>query len=326
MRATLFSALLLAAGCTAANPDQTPGGGLGGGGSTTDDAGGNSPDHSRPDGGAGDLGGGTITGGGNGLLKFAVFGDARPPNQNDTAGYPSQIIGGIFAGAQSHGAQFVVGTGDYMFAGTQSAVDAQVALFLQAQANFQGAVYHTLGNHECNGYTSSNCPNGNETPNIQAFMSKLLPSGLSSPYYRVDVMTPLGKAKFLFIAANAWTTAQEAWLSQQLGDATMYTFVMRHEPPGETQAPGVSASDALIKSNKPTLALYGHTHEYRKLAINSVISGNGGAPLASGGGSNYGYLTVEQGSDGNLTISEVDESSGNVTDSWKVTPQGTAAP
>lgn len=324
MRATLFSAVLLAVGCVSPNADQTTGGGLGGGGST-DDAGDESPDRKKHDGGA-DLGGGVVAGGGNGLMKFAVFGDARPPNQNGTSGYPSQIIGGIFAGAQSHGAQFVVGTGDYMFASTQSAVDAQVGLFLQAQANFKGAVYHALGNHECNGYTSSNCPNGDETPNMKAFMSKLLPSGVGSPYYRVDVATPLGKAKFLFVAANAWTPLQETWLSQQLGDATMYTFVVRHEPPGETQAPGVSASDALVKSNKPTLALYGHTHEYRKLATNSVISGNGGAPLASGNGSNYGYLVVEQGSDGNLTISEVDESSGNVTDSWKVTPQGTAAP
>src|SRR5215471_11717641 len=101
MRATLFSAVLLAVGCVSSNPDQTTGGGLGGGGSATDDAGDESPDRRR-DGGAGDLGGGTITGGGNGLMKFAVFGDARPPNQNDTAGYPSQIIGGIFAGAQSH--------------------------------------------------------------------------------------------------------------------------------------------------------------------------------------------------------------------------------
>ena len=50
----------------------------------------------------------------------------------------------------------------------------------------------------------SNCPNLNQTPNIQVFM-KLVPSGVTKPYYRIDVDTPLGKAKLVFIAANAGT-------------------------------------------------------------------------------------------------------------------------
>ena len=256
-----------------------------------------------------------------------MFGDCRPPNQNDTAGYPSRIISGIFASAQAKGAELVVGTGDYMFANTQSAVDAQMNLFLQAQSSFKGPVYHTLGNHECNGYTSSNCPNGNETPNVQAFMSKLLPSGTTTPYYRVDVPTPMGKAKFLFVAANAWSSAQQTWLQQQLADPTTYTFVVRHEPPGETQAPGVGPSDSLFRSNPVTLALFGHTHEFRKVSTNQIISGNGGAPLSGyGSGTNYGYLLVQQDSNGNLIVNEVDEASGNVTESWRVTPSGQAAP
>src|SRR5581483_9134796 len=68
------------------------------------------------------------------VLTFAVFGDARPPNPDDTTDYPSTVLGSIFMLAGMHGAQFVVGTGDYMFASTQQAVTDQVALFKQAEA------------------------------------------------------------------------------------------------------------------------------------------------------------------------------------------------
>ena len=122
------------------------GGGTGGGGTGGGGTGGT--------GGGGGIGGGT-----GGLLKFAVFGDCRPPNSNDTSGYPSAIIGGIFTLAQSNGAQFMIGTGDYMFADTSSAVTAQVALFKQAMAHYSaGPVYLAMGNHECTGATASNCP------------------------------------------------------------------------------------------------------------------------------------------------------------------------
>src|SRR5947209_5476758 len=90
------------------------------------------------------------------LLTFAVFGDARPPNPDDTAGYPSTVLGSIFTLAGMHGAQFVVGTGDYMFASYEQTVTDQVALFKQAEANFVGPVYLTMGNHECTGATASN--------------------------------------------------------------------------------------------------------------------------------------------------------------------------
>jgi len=333
MRMMSSFAIVLAVGCTSPNPNDSGGGGGGGsgsGGGSSSGGGGSSTDGGSSSGGGGSStdGGGSSGGGGSSTgWSFAVFGDCRPPSQNDTTGYPSQIIGGIFSGAQAKGAQLVVGTGDYMFANTQSAVDAQVSLFFQAQANFKGPVYHTMGNHECNGYTASNCPNGNETPNVQAFLAKFVPSGTTTPYYRVDIDTPMGKAKFLFVAANAWNSTQQSWLQQQLADPTMYTFVVRHEPPGETQAPGVGPSDSLFQSNPVTLALFGHTHEFKKVSTNQIISGNGGAPLGGfGSGSNYGYLLVQQQTDGNLLINEIDAASGNATESWKVTPQGKAAP
>ena len=274
--------------------------------------------------GVGDMalpsGGGGSGGSGGSLLKFAVFGDCRPPNPDDTSGYPSAIISGIFKLAQSNGAQFVVGTGDYMFASTSSAVTAQVALFKQAMANYSaGPVYLTMGNHECTGATASNCPNLNETPNIQAFM-KMVPAGVSKPYYRIDVGTPLGKAKLVFIAANAWDSTQQSWLTTQLADPTTYTFVMRHESTTSSGVPtGVTASESIVGAHPYTVEMLGHTHEYRHEDTKHVISGNAGAPLSTG---NYGLLIVEQKSDGNITVTEIDESTGSATDTWTVSATG----
>src|SRR3954454_13179132 len=91
--------------------------------------------------GSGDMAGGA-TGGDGGpvagpLLSFAVFGDCRPPLPEDTTRYPTMIVSSIFAHAEDAGAQFVIGTGDYMNAFTQTAVDAQVNLFLGARAAFK---------------------------------------------------------------------------------------------------------------------------------------------------------------------------------------------
>jgi hypothetical protein len=262
----------------------------------------------------------------DGPLNFAVFGDTRPPSPNDTAGYPTTIVSGIFKVAQQHNVQFAVGTGDYMFASVESEVGKQLDLLHTAESELQAPVFHTMGNHECTGATASNCPNANETPNVRAFMSRLLPSGVTTPYYRVDVETPMGRAKFLFVAANAWSPAQESWLQAQLGEATEYTFVVRHEPPEVTSPPGVTPSDALLRTHPPTLLLLGHSHTYRRLDSRSVISGNGGAPMSSYGGTSFGLLVVTQEADGNIAVQEIDEATTMPTDSWKVNPAGDNVP
>jgi hypothetical protein len=301
-----------------------------GGGASDLGAPGSGANNGGSSGGGGGGAGGVGGGGGNGpsgLMTFAVFGDCRPPNLEDTSHYPTQIVGGIFTLAQTNGAQFVVGTGDYMFSNTASGVAAQLQLFAQAKAKYSGGpVYLAQGNHECTGYTNSNCPNLNETPNIQAFMAQLLPSGVTRPYYRFDVPTPLGKAKFVVTAANAWDTTQESWLKTQLADPTTYTFFVRHEPAADTTAPGVSPSEALVLQYPLTLELNGHTHEYRHVDANHVISGNAGAPLQLGQGSTYGMLMLRQQSNGNINVSEIEEATGNVVDVWSVTADGKPAP
>jgi calcineurin-like phosphoesterase family protein len=302
-------------GCSRGNtealgPDAGGGPGVGGNGNGSADL------AVGPSGGDGGVGGA--------LLSFAVFGDCRPPIPEDTLQYPTMIVTGIFTRAQAENAQFVVGTGDYMNAFTQLAASAQVDAFLGARAAFQGPVYLTMGNHECMTTTTGNCPNANESPNAQIYMSKLAPPGSTKPYFRIDVPTPLGSAKLIFLAANAWATEQGDWLKTQLADPTRYTFVMRHEASNDQSAPGVGPTDAILMGAPLTVAFFGHTHVYQRIDPSHVIAGNGGAPLDSG--TQYGFVLVKQRADGTLSLTAIDQATGNPIDAWNVTPDGQLAP
>jgi hypothetical protein len=143
------------------------------------------------------------------------------------------------------------------------------------------------------------------------------------PYYSFDIATDKGAAKFVFIAANAWDDPQRQWLEAELARPTPYTFVVRHEPPGNTEAPGAAPSDSIIHAHPLTIGFYGHTHTYRRLGANEVISGNGGAPISYG---YYGFLYVEQREDGNVEVREIRQDTGDVTDRWAVNPSGQSVP
>src|SRR5262249_30881698 len=70
-------------------------------------------------------------------LRFAVVGDTRPANLDDTAGYPTAIVQQIFTDveAESPHPTFAVTTGDYMFAATSgAAVGPQLDLYLSPPA------------------------------------------------------------------------------------------------------------------------------------------------------------------------------------------------
>ncbi len=250
-------------------------------------------------------------------LRFAVFGDVRPAQIDDTAGYPRAVVRGLFATIAARAPDFVVGTGDYMFASPKNAVavDAQLDQLLDAERAFAGPVYHALGNHECTGATASNCPRAVETANMRAFMARLVPPGTATPYYRVDVDTGRGAAKLVFVAANAWSAAQAGWLERALADATAYTFVVRHEPPSSTEPRGVAESEAIIARHPLTLALAGHEHRYRRIDARHVISGNGGAPLSAG---RFGFVLVELDGDGNVVVSEIDAATGEPSDTFTI--------
>ena len=108
---------------------------------------------------------------------------------------------------------------------------------MDATAAYTGLVYAAMGNHECNGYTKSNCgPAGvdGQPPNYRQFMARMVaPIGETKPYFveRFAATDGSWSAKFVFVAGNAWDKLQEGWLEAVLGEPTTYTFVIRHEPP-----------------------------------------------------------------------------------------------
>jgi hypothetical protein len=248
-------------------------------------------------------------------LVFACVGDTRPPDEDDTAAYPNGVITQIFASIETSEPrpEFVVATGDYMFASNrpEGQAGAQLELYLEARAQYRGPFFPALGNHECTGATSSNC--GEEgvdgvTADYAAFLEKLLapsftPPGPSAPYYEVRIVAPgeAWDAKLVVIAANAWSTQQAAWLDATLAEPTTYTFVVRHEPAQATTAPGVTPSEAILARHAYTLILVGHSHTYRHSTDRprEVLVGNGGAPLDS---KDYGFAVFAQRPDGAIAV------------------------
>jgi hypothetical protein len=267
-------------------------------------------------------------------LVFAVVGDTRPPNLDDTSNYPTAIATKIWQdiAAESPAPSFAVTTGDYMFASTSgSQQNPQLDLYLGARANYAGTVYPAMGNHECTGATDSNCGSGNTdgvTKNYSAFMTRMVqPLGFSQPYYVVNFQDPNGAwtAKFVFIAGNAWDSQQASWLDSALSQPTTYTFVVRHEGTIATTAPGVTPSGTIIAKHPLTLLVVGHTHTYAHYSSDhEVIVGNGGAPLTSG--NNYGYAIVSRRSDGAIQLTAYDYNTHAVLDHFAVKADGSSTP
>jgi len=288
------------------------------------------------------LDGGTITssigtdGGTESLLYFGIVGDTRPATPDDTKHYPTTVITRIFddLGGVKPSPPFLVSTGDYQFSKANGPeAQAQIQLYIAAHANYPGIQFPTIGNHECTGATDSNCGPGNDagTPNNYVqFMSLLLgPLGKTTPYYEIDVAAQDASwtAKFVFVAANAWDAAQATWLDAALSQTSTYTFIVRHEPAAVIQAPGVAPSEAIMANHPYTLAIVGHSHEYKHVAgSREVLVGNGGAPMSVS--QDYGYAIVTQRSDLSLTVDMYDFLSNAPDPSFHfaVKPDGTPAP
>jgi Calcineurin-like phosphoesterase len=311
---------------TNACPGETLDGGQGGsGGQGGGDAG------PGGQGGTPDLG---VTGGKLDVLNFAIAGDTRPPTEDDTSAYPTAVITKIWQDIQAANPRpaFAIATGDYQFAnpnGSQSA--PQLALYMGARKAYEGSLFAAMGNHECTGGTSSQCGTGNPdgvTTNYANFLSKFLePINVTTPYYVVNIgSTTAGAwtAKFVFIAANAWTTAQGTWLTQTLAVPTTYTFVIRHESAETSDVNGVTASTPIIADAPYTLLIVGHTHTYEyRPSSKEVIIGNGGAPLS--GTLNYGYVIARQrASDGAMVFTEYDYMTNAANQSFAVLANGTS--
>jgi hypothetical protein len=275
-----------------------------------------------------------VTGGTLDLLDFAIVGDTRPPNVDDTAGYPTAVVTKIWQDVEAYSPHpsFAITTGDYMFASIYGKEQApQMALYLGARKAFGNVVFPALGNHECTGATASNCGPGNANGmpvNYTTFLADMLaPIHVTLPYYTVSVASPTGAwtAKFVFVAGNAWDATQESWLDAELAKPTTYTFVVRHEGVTADTAPGVTPSAAVMAKHPYTLLLAGHTHTFSySPGQRQVITGNGGAPLS--GNVNYGYVIAKQRADGAIAFSEIDYLTNVVAQTFAVKADGTPAP
>jgi hypothetical protein len=257
-------------------------------------------------------------------LLFAVVGDTRPATPDDTEGYPTPIVTAIYADLRALRPRpaMVVSTGDYMFASTspphgESQASPQLDIYMQARERFPGAFFPAMGNHECTGATSSNCGYGASngvTANYSAFLRLMLgPIQKSEPYYALDIDEADARreagvdaaapwtAKFVFIAANAWSSTQESWLEATLARPSTYTFVVRHEPASASTAPGVIPSEQIMARHPYTLSIVGHSHTYAhdRETPREVLIGNGGAPLTS---KDYGFGVFSQRSDGAIVV------------------------
>jgi hypothetical protein len=272
-----------------------------------------------------------------GELRFAVIGDTRPVNPDDTAGYPSAIIGKIYQdiAALSPRPAFAISTGDYMFATQGGSAAAQLARYRTAMQSFSGPLFAAMGNHECNGYTDSLCGPGNpdgETENYRQFMSQLLgPLGQTHPYYTVPLAAADGSwtAKIVVTAPNAWGADQVAWLLHTMEQATTYTFVVRHEPTEDQEKlASIGEIDQIIAGMPYSLLLCGHRHTFERSALSyrELIVGNGGAPQ-SRRNPGYGYALIARRPDGNLAVTEYEYASNQPTGfAFAVTPAGQPTP
>jgi hypothetical protein len=151
------------------------------------------------------------------------------------------------------------------------------------------------------------------------------PINQTEPYYSETVSAPDGSwsAKLVFIACNAWTTAQGTWLTSQLAMPTTYTFVVRHESAADMSGTKCSASQTTIDKYPLTLLVVGHTHEYsHEKSEKELINGIGGAPLTSG--TDYGYTIVSRNSDGTLGVTTYDYATHATIDAFTIKADGTA--
>lgn len=229
-------------------------------------------------------------------LYFAVVGDTRPGTLDDTANYPTAVITKIYQDVQALNPrpQFVVGTGDYMFASTTGTqAQPQMNLYLQAKQNYTGTVFASIGNHECDGYTADNCTPG-QTTNYNVFFNGLVqPLGKTDTYYTININGTDGSwtSKLIVIACNVWSTTQKTWLQNELAKPTTYTLLARHEPAGSTTGPCVNDVQTLMTQYPYNLSLVGHVHDF-KVNGKEVTVGTGGAPISTS--APFGYATVEK--------------------------------
>jgi hypothetical protein len=294
-------------------------------------------------------------------------GDTRPYNGDDTANYPASpplpactsstvgavtstsaycgVINRIFEDIQALNPRppIVISTGDYQYV-TPGMGDAvtQLGYYLTARNEYSGVEWPAMGNHECDGYTDSNCASGcprgdtcsgSNTENFLEFQTLFLkPIGETLPYYTrvVKATDDSWTAHFIFTAPNYWNNTQETWVSQQVTAAgthssSNYVFVIHHEDSTATTAPGLSPIES-VEATPETISIVGHSHfwqwgsggTYNETNAKELLVGNGGVPTTQA--TNLGYTTVLRQADGSLTVTNYDYMTNQAVNTVTVAP------
>ncbi|MFA6032842.1 MAG: hypothetical protein WC889_08095, partial [Myxococcota bacterium] len=241
-------------GGTPSDSGYPPDGGIKPDGGKPDD-GGVKPDDggAKPDGGSGDYDGSVGPDGGKvNLLKFGVFGDSRPAHTNkpgDKEFYDG--VSNIIRGMKDKGVQFILGSGDWMFcepgsdAGNECpGIDISLLLAAEGDGGYGGTIFHIMGNHECHTQDDIQCPNENETVNVQQYMARLKPHHRDHSWFDINVDTSLGAARFIIGSPSAmpyppndaggydgaFIGPQAEWFKDAGVAGATYTFYLQHQP------------------------------------------------------------------------------------------------
>jgi hypothetical protein len=277
----------------------------------------------------------TASGGTESELYFAIIGDTRPANPDDTANYPTSIITKIYQDIQNLNPRppFVISTGDYQYITSRNVGSCgsytlggeqatQLGDYNTARMGYSGVYWPAMGNHECTGYTASECGSGNTdgiTDNYCAWAGLFLtPIGESQPYYSRTITANDGSwtAHFIFVALNYWSSTQQSWLTQQLAQSATYTFVIHHENSSAGSPSPLSTVEQMERSVE-TLSIVGHSHTWAgSSGSKELLVGNGGAPVT--GGATYGYTTVLRQSNGSLVVTNYDYQSNQAKNTYTV--------
>ena len=257
-------------------------------------------------------------------LWFALTGDTRPGECDDTQHYPAPVIDQIARSMKALHVQFGLDLGDHMFVCNGSASEAKIQMgeYMGALAGGPQTFWMTMGNHECGHLREWGVclPGLGADANYDVYMSALK---RPLPWYFTDVKTSQELDRFVFVADDAWCREQADWLEATLTDAdthARYTIISRHHPMDGSRMGRHPVVQAILR-HKYSLLLTAHLHTYRhdpdSLGGRAVIVGVGGGPSDSP----PGFATVLQNKDGTLSFVMRDIEGNPVGEPWSVTPQ-----
>ena len=269
---------------------------------------------------AGGTGSLTAAGGTLADLRFAVVGDTRPLKANDNADYPIQVIRQIFTDITnlSPSPAFTLSTGDYQYVDPGSGNSStQVGDYVTARSSYPGLLFPTMGNHECTGYTNSECGSGNTdgiTENYTTFMSPSVRADRrSNPYYSIPISAADGSwtAKIVVTAANAWDQDQQIgrrrWRSRRPTPSCRAMSRSRTPPTSRPSAPSTTSS-----TRAATRSCWWGTPT-RSGTRRSSRGGHRRERWRSGDDRSFGFALIARQSDGTLSVQQYDETSGAPT-------------